>query len=55
VLRGKIRTIIRLGDAHHEAGDPAAARHAWQQAPNILDDLHHTDAAQVRDKLNSLT
>jgi tetratricopeptide (TPR) repeat protein len=47
-------TTIRLGDAHHEAGDPAAARNAWQQALKILDELHHTEAAQVRASLNSL-
>jgi len=48
------RTTVRLGDAYQETGNAATARHAWQQALNILDDLHHADAAQVREKLNSL-
>ena len=43
--------LTHLGDTHHAAGDPDAARDAWQQALTILDDLDHPDAAQVRAKL----
>jgi hypothetical protein len=34
-------------------GDQQQARQAWQQALEILDDLQHPDADQVRDKLRS--
>jgi DNA-binding SARP family transcriptional activator len=44
-------SLDHLGDAHDAAGDPHAARGAWQQALDILDDLHHRDASQVRRKL----
>jgi tetratricopeptide (TPR) repeat protein len=43
--------LTRLGDAHQAAGDPAGARNAWSQAVTILDDLHHSQAAQVRTRL----
>ena len=33
---------------------PQAAHDAWQQALTILDDLDHSDAAQVRAKLAGL-
>ncbi len=43
--------LTRLGDAHQLAGDIKAARNAWTEALSILDDLGHSDAAQVRAKL----
>jgi len=46
--------LIHLGDTHHATGNPHAAREAWQQALTILDELHHPDAEQVRDKLATL-
>ena len=48
-------TLTHLGDTHHAAGDPDAARDAWQQALTILDELDHPDADQVRAKLGGLT
>ena len=48
------RTTVCLGDAHATAGNPAAARDAWQHALAVFDDLHHPDAAPVRAKLHSL-
>jgi hypothetical protein len=47
-------TLTHLGDAHHAAGDPRAARDAWQQALTILNDMDHPDAQQVRTKLAGL-
>jgi hypothetical protein len=41
----------RLGDVHHETGSPDAARHAWQRAVDVLDELGHPDADQIRAKL----
>ena len=43
--------LLRLGDAHQAAGDPDAARRAWQQALAIIDDLHRPDAGQARARL----
>jgi hypothetical protein len=47
-------TLTNLGDTHHAAGNPDAARDAWQHALTILDDLDHPDADQVRTKLAAL-
>jgi DNA-binding SARP family transcriptional activator len=47
--------LTHLGDTHHAAGDRPGARDAWQQALDILDDLHHPDAGQVRAKLRQAT
>ncbi|HVB43340.1 MAG TPA: tetratricopeptide repeat protein [Streptosporangiaceae bacterium] len=44
--------LIHLGDTHHAAGE-AQAQNAWRQALEILDDLHHPKADQVRVKLAS--
>jgi tetratricopeptide (TPR) repeat protein/transcriptional regulator with XRE-family HTH domain len=44
-------TLTHLGDIHDAAGNPAAARSAWQQARDILTDLDHPDADQVRARL----
>jgi tetratricopeptide (TPR) repeat protein/transcriptional regulator with XRE-family HTH domain len=40
-----------LGDALLADGDPAAAREAWTRAAEILDELGHAEADEVRDKL----
>jgi len=44
----------RLGDVRDAAGDQAEARQAWEQALNILDDLSHPTAGQIRAKLAQL-
>jgi hypothetical protein len=44
-------TLIDLGDTQHAAGDPDAARDAWQNALSIMDELDHSDAEKVRLKL----
>ena len=46
------QSLIQLGDTHHTAGDTQAARHTWQQALAILDDLHPSEASQIRSKLH---
>jgi hypothetical protein len=38
-----------------DAGHPAAARAAWQQALAIADDRRHPDAADLRAKLSELS
>jgi tetratricopeptide (TPR) repeat protein len=44
-------TLTRLGDAYQAAGELDAARDAWRQALAIRDELHHSEAAQVRARL----
>jgi tetratricopeptide (TPR) repeat protein len=46
-------TLIRLGDAHH-AADSDGAAHAWRLALDILDEMGHADAEQVRARLHTL-
>ena len=48
---GEAEALGHLGDTHHAAGNREAARAAWEEALAILDDLQHSDAAQVRAKL----
>jgi DNA-binding SARP family transcriptional activator/Tfp pilus assembly protein PilF len=51
---GEATVHDHLGDTHRAAGDPEAARAAWQDALDILDALDHTDAERVRSKLREL-
>lgn len=44
-------TMSRLGDTHHAAGDPASARRVWRRALDILDELGHPAAREVRARL----
>ncbi|MFC3495717.1 tetratricopeptide repeat protein [Glycomyces rhizosphaerae] len=44
-------TLSSLGDLHLSSGDPDSAREAWQEALDILSDLEHPSAAEVREKL----
>jgi len=46
------QTLVRLGDTYQAAANPDAARTLWQQALNILDELGHPSAAQVRTRLD---
>jgi tetratricopeptide (TPR) repeat protein/transcriptional regulator with XRE-family HTH domain len=48
-------SLDHLGDTHRAAGDPKAARRDWLQAMEILDELGHAEADQVRAKLDDLT
>ena len=50
-LFGQADTLTRLGDTRAAAADLPAAQDAWQQALDILQDLRHPSAAQVRAKL----
>jgi DNA-binding SARP family transcriptional activator/tetratricopeptide (TPR) repeat protein len=43
--------LIHIGDSHDADGQPPAAREAWQQALDILDDLHHPGADEIRARL----
>jgi DNA-binding SARP family transcriptional activator/Tfp pilus assembly protein PilF len=47
------RTLTRLGDTRHAVGDDSA-RKVWCQAAEILDELQHPDAEQVRGKIANL-
>jgi DNA-binding SARP family transcriptional activator/tetratricopeptide (TPR) repeat protein len=51
---GQAETLGHIGDVRHAAGQPQEARAAWEEALAILDDLHHSDAIQVRAKLAGL-
>ena len=44
--------LVHLGDAYYAAGQLAQARQAWQEALAILEDLNHSDADQVRARLD---
>jgi DNA-binding SARP family transcriptional activator/tetratricopeptide (TPR) repeat protein len=44
-------TLVRLGDAHHDAGEDGAAREVWERALATLTELDHPDAASVQEKL----
>ena len=46
--------LVHLGDAYHAVGDVDQARQAWEQALDILEHLHHSDADQVRALLAAL-
>jgi DNA-binding SARP family transcriptional activator/tetratricopeptide (TPR) repeat protein len=46
--------LTHLGDTHHAAGHPGAARDAWRHAQDILDELDHPNADEVRAKLHHL-
>jgi DNA-binding SARP family transcriptional activator/tetratricopeptide (TPR) repeat protein len=45
--------LTHLGDAHLATDNPREARVAWQQALDILDDLHHSSASVLREKLRA--
>ncbi|MEV4177459.1 BTAD domain-containing putative transcriptional regulator [Nonomuraea sp. NPDC049709] len=47
-------SLGRLGDVHLDAGEPEAAREAWQAALTILTDLRHSAAEEIRTKLAAL-
>jgi tetratricopeptide (TPR) repeat protein/transcriptional regulator with XRE-family HTH domain len=47
-------TLARLGDTYRAARQPHHARDAWQQALDILTDLHHPSVADIRTRLASL-
>ena len=46
--------LVHLGDAYHAAGELGRARHTWQEALGILEDLKHTAAPQVRARLDGV-
>jgi DNA-binding SARP family transcriptional activator/tetratricopeptide (TPR) repeat protein len=50
-LFNEAEILTHLGDARHAAGDQHEARAAWKQALDILENLHHPGADQIRAKL----
>lgn len=46
-------TLTHLGDSHRAAGAPGLAHRAWRGALEILEQLGHPDAEQIRDRLRS--
>jgi DNA-binding SARP family transcriptional activator/tetratricopeptide (TPR) repeat protein len=50
-LINEAHTLTALADIRRNAGDLAAARAGWQQAYDILDQLGHSGAGEVRAKL----
>jgi len=47
--------LVHLGDTYAAAGDPVAARAAWDDALRIFVELDQPDARDVRAKLDALT
>ena len=47
-------TLTLLGDTRHATGNPQAARRDWEVALDILSEVRHPDASQVRARLSSL-
>ena len=47
-------SLTHLGDTYHATGNTRAARQAWQAAFDILTDLKHPDASQVRAQLQAI-
>jgi hypothetical protein len=47
--------LIRIGDTYEAAGNPGAARDAWQQALAVLETLDHPEAETVCAKLDRPT
>jgi len=45
------QVLTSLGDTEHAAGDPTSARAAWQKALDLLEQLDHADADEVRTRL----
>ena len=50
-FRFQATVLDHLGDTHAAAGEPESARDRWQQAADILEDMQHPDAEQIRAKL----
>jgi len=48
---GEAGTLGNLGEAHHSAGDPAAARQAWGRALRIFKEIEHPDAERISARL----
>lgn len=46
-------TLTHLGDSHRAAGQPDLARSAWRRALEILEQLGHLDAEQIRARLRA--
>ena len=51
---GEATTLAHLGDAHCATGDFLAAQDTWRYSVEILDQLGHPDADQIRAKLRDL-
>src|SRR5207245_10971052 len=45
--------LTRLGDTHHAAGVPTAARTAWTRSLRLLSELDHPDTEHVRQRLHT--
>jgi transcriptional regulator with XRE-family HTH domain/tetratricopeptide (TPR) repeat protein len=50
---GEAEYLMHIGDAQQSIDSLPAARRAWQASLNILDELHHPYADQIRRKLQS--
>jgi tetratricopeptide (TPR) repeat protein len=51
---GLADSMTHLGDTYHATGNTQAARQTWQAALDILADISHADASQVRAKLQKI-
>jgi hypothetical protein len=46
--------LARLGDNQSAAGDPGGAAESWHRALDLLEQLDHPDAEQVKARLDRL-
>lgn len=53
-IYNEAQTLIGLGDTYRSAGDAESARTVWELARDILDQLGHPDAGDIRIRLHSL-
>lgn len=51
---GEATVLTHIGDIHQAVGDPPAAHAAWQDALQILTEIAHPDAAEVRTRLGDI-
>ncbi|MFF2520700.1 AfsR/SARP family transcriptional regulator [Streptomyces liangshanensis] len=48
-----VGTLMRLGDTHLSAGQPAAARAVWSEGLHIMERLVHTDVERLAERLRA--
>jgi tetratricopeptide (TPR) repeat protein len=53
-LWGRAAFLRKLGDIHHELGEDDHARHAWEKALQLFEELGDTRAAGIRAQLAAL-
>ncbi|MGY0059791.1 AfsR/SARP family transcriptional regulator [Streptomyces sp. LZ34] len=52
---GEVEILSHLGDSHGARGAPDLARSVWQHALKIADEIDHSAAGELRERLGALT